>query len=62
MKTKLVWVIQCANIFIDNTLSSASGSNKFPMQAISHMENFYGTRICPESINALKVIFRGVKK
>lgn len=51
-------VIQCANIFIDNTLSQTTGTaNKPPLNTILQMESIYGNRLSKDCINALRELF-----
>jgi putative nucleotidyltransferase with HDIG domain len=54
-------IIQCANLFIENTLANPSGANRSPMGSIAYLENVYGSRINPQCIEALKAVFSGAK-
>lgn len=51
-------ILQCANIFVENTVVGANGPGKTPQAAILYMEKIYGDRVDIQCVAALKVLFK----
>lgn len=51
-------ILQCANVFIDNSLAGPNSPQKTGPIAIAHIEKVFGARIDPECMNALKELFK----
>lgn len=51
-------ILQCANIFVENTVMGPNGPAKTPQAAIQYMEKIYGDRVDIQCVAALKVLFK----
>lgn len=51
-------ILQCANIFIEQTLAGANFAGKSAPEAIAHIESIYAGRMDPKCIKALKELFK----
>jgi putative nucleotidyltransferase with HDIG domain len=51
-------ILQCANIFVENTVAGPNGSAKSPQAAIQYIEKIYGDRVDIQCVAALKVLFK----
>ncbi len=51
-------ILQCANIFLDATVTGACGPSRTALAAIDHIEILYGNRIDLQCLAALKVLFK----
>lgn len=51
-------ILQCANVFMDQTLTGPSADAKSAEQAILYMEKVYANRIDPECLAALRLLFK----
>lgn len=51
-------ILQCANVFMDQTLTGPSAEAKSAEQAILYMEKVYANRIDPECLAALRSLFK----
>jgi len=51
-------ILQCANIFMDQTLTGPSAEPKNADQAVLYMEKVYANRIDPDCLAALRALFK----
>lgn len=51
-------ILQCANIFVENTVAGPNGAVKPPQSAIQYIEKIYGERVDIQCVAALKVLFK----
>lgn len=51
-------ILQCANIFMEQTLPGPNSEAKTAAQAILHMEKIYGLRVDAECVAALRSLFK----
>lgn len=51
-------ILQCANIFVENTVAGPNGPAKTAQAAIEYIEKIYGDRVDIQCLAALKVLFK----